>query len=245
MPPEPIRTSIVIPAYNEARRLPNTLEVLRRRLELDPAITEILIVDDGSKDETAAIVRDFARTHSGFGLVSYWPNAGKGYAIRRGVLEAKGDQILLTDADLSTPIEEMDKLVRALENHEVAIGSRGLDATTVKRRQRWYRQTMGKTFNWLMRRLTGLTYADTQCGFKLFRREAARKIFSEAVVDRFAYDVEMLMIARRHGYAVAEVPVLWFNDEDSRVNLIRDSTRMLLDVLAIRRRIGKADPASS
>lgn len=177
--------------------------------------------------------------------MSYWPNAGKGYAIRRGVLEAKGDQILLTDADLSTPIEEMNKLVRALENHEVAIGSRGLDTTTVKRRQAWYRQTMGKTFNWLIRRLTGLTYADTQCGFKLFRREAARKIFSEAVVDRFAYDVEMLMIARRHGYAVAEVPVLWFNDEDSRVNLIRDSTRMLIDVLAIRRRIGKAGPGSS
>ena len=214
------------------------METLKQRAERGD-IAEIIVVDDGSSDETAAVVREFSANDPRIRLVSYWPNAGKGYAIRRGALETAGERILITDADLSTPIEELERLALALEHHDIAIGSRGIEQSLVRKRQRWHRQTMGKVFNVLMRGITGLPYADTQCGFKLLRRAAARAIFAEAVVDRFAYDVEILMLANRHGFSVAEVPVLWFNSEDSRVNLIRDSTRMLYDVLAIRRRLGR------
>lgn len=200
------------------------------------------MVDDGSSDATATTVREFARANSHVRLVSYWPNGGKGYAVRRGVLEAKADRILISDADLSTPIEELSKLESALNSADIAIGSRGIDESTVKLKQHWVRQQMGKVFNRLMRSLTGLPYIDTQCGFKLLPQAVAREIFAEATVDRFAYDVEMLMLAHRRGYSVAEVPVLWFNSPDSRVDLIRDSLRMLFDVLALRRRLGKANP---
>lgn len=236
----PARTvSIVIPAYNEARRLPATLEKLRRYADEHREVQQIIVVDDGSRDATAGVVRDWAKRDSRIQLVSYSPNVGKGYAIRRGILEVHGDLVLISDADLSTPIEEIAKLTEALNEHDLAIGSRGVDETTVKQRQRWYRQKMGKVFNRLMRSITGLPYIDTQCGFKLMPRPVAREIFSRAIVDRFAFDVEMLMLARDRRYLVTEVPVLWFNSPDSRVHIIRDSLRMLRDVLALRWRLGK------
>lgn len=231
--------AIVIPAYNEERRLPKTLRQLSAFAASDERISEMIVADDGSLDGTAAVVREAARSDPRVRLVSYWPNAGKGYAIRRGVLEATADRVLLSDADLSAPIEELDKLWRALERADVAIGSRGLDPTVVKVRQGWLRQRMGQSFNALMRRITGLPYRDTQCGFKLLPRGIAREIFAEAVVDRFAWDVEMLMLIHRHGYSVVEVPVLWFNSRDSRVHLIRDSMRMLADTIRLRSRLGK------
>lgn len=237
----PARTvSIVIPAYNEAGRLPATLEKLRRYADEHREVQQIIVVDDGSRDATATVVRDWAGRDARIQLVSYAPNAGKGYAIRRGILEVQGDLVLISDADLSTPIEEIAKLTEALNEHDVAIGSRGVDETTVKQRQRWYRQKMGKAFNRIMRGVTGLPYVDTQCGFKLMPRSVAREIFGQAIVDRFAFDVEMLMLAHQRGYTVAEVPVLWFNSSDSRVHIVRDSMRMLRDVLALRWRLGRA-----
>src|SRR5688572_27854062 len=153
----PSRTvSIVIPAYNEAGRLPTTLEKIRRYADSHHEVREIVIVDDGSRDATAAVVRDAAARDSRIQLVSYLPNAGKGYAIRRGIIEAQSELILISDADLSTPIEEIEKLAGALQHYDLAIGSRGVDESTVKQRQRWYRQKMGKALNRIMRFVTGL-----------------------------------------------------------------------------------------
>lgn len=232
--------SIVIPAYNEAGRLPTTLEKIARYADAHTEVLEIVIVDDGSRDSTASVVRDAAKRDPRIRLVSYALNAGKGYAIRRGIIETRGDLVLISDADLSTPIEEIEKLTAALQQHDIAIGSRGVDESTVKQRQRWYRQKMGKVFNRIMRSVTGLPYIDTQCGFKLMSRSVAREIFGQATVDRFAFDVEMLMLAHQRGFTVAEVPVLWFNSSDSRVHIVRDSMRMLRDVLALRWRLGKS-----
>jgi dolichyl-phosphate beta-glucosyltransferase len=242
----PSRTvSIVIPAYNEAGRLPTTLEKLRHYADSHSEVRQILVVDDGSRDATATVVSDLATRDRRIQLVSYSPNAGKGYAIRRGIIEVQSELVLISDADLSTPIEEIEKLTTALQEHDLAIGSRGVDETTVKQRQRWYRQKMGKAFNRIMRAITGLPYIDTQCGFKLMPRSVAREIFNRAIVDRFAFDVEMLMLAHHRGFTVAEVPVLWFNSPDSRVHIVRDSFRMLRDVLALRWRLGKTKPPQS
>lgn len=209
-------------------------------MRADPSLREIVLVDDGSSDETSGIVRSFVVEDPRIRAVSYWPNGGKGYAIRRGVLEASPDHaILLTDADLSTPIEDLDALYRALGEHDVVIGSRALALSRIGQQQAIHRRWMGKTFNRIMRALTGLPFADTQCGFKLFRPDAARRVFAEASIDRFAYDVEALLIADKLGYSIGEVPVRWDNSTDSRVRLVRDSFRMLLDVVRARLRHGR------
>lgn len=231
--------SIVIPAFNEMRRLPETLKAIERFASGREDITEVIIVDDGSRDATTSVAATFRNRPLPFNVVSYSKNAGKGYAIRRGVLQASGSSILVTDADLSTPIAELDKLLPYLAKHDVVIGSRALDEDLLRVKQAWYRQGMGKTFNWMMQRITGLSFRDTQCGFKLFRGAAARRIFEKATVDRFAYDVEMLMIAIKLGYSVVEVPVEWFNSVDSRVRIVRDSPRMLLDIIRARMRLGR------
>lgn len=212
--------TLVIPAFNEEKRLPVALarisEWLRSRTP--PLAAEVLVVDDGSDDRTAAVAE---KTGQGLGLdfrlVRLPRNRGKGAAVRAGVLEAAGERILVTDADLSTPIEEVEKLIAA--GAPVAIGSRGIDATLVKQRQSFFRVASGKLFNVLVRLLAVSGIRDTQCGFKLFRRDAAREVFSRATVDRFAFDVEALLLARRLGYPIAEVPVLWFNSPDTRVGL--------------------------
>jgi dolichyl-phosphate beta-glucosyltransferase len=212
--------SLVIPAYNEEKRLPVSLARIAEWLgSRAPALTaEVLVVDDGSSDRTAAVAE---KTAAGLGLafrvIRLPANRGKGAAVRAGALEAAGDHVLVTDADLSTPIEEVDKLLAA--GAPVAIGSRGVDATLVKQRQSLFRVASGRLFNLLVRVLVVSGIRDTQCGFKLFRRDAAREVFSRASVDRFAFDVEALLLARRLGYAIAEVPVLWFNSPDTRVGL--------------------------
>lgn len=231
--------SIVIPAFNEMRRLPETLETIERFASSRNDIAEVIIVDDGSRDTTAEVTKTFGNRSIPFHLVTYSQNAGKGYAIRRGVLQATGSLILVSDADLSTPITELDKLLPYLTEHDVIIGSRAIDEELTRLKQAWYRQGMGKTFNWMMRRITGLSFRDTQCGFKLFRGAAAREIFEKATVDRFAYDVEMLMIATKLGHSVVEVPVEWFNSVDSRVRIVRDSARMLVDIIRARVRLGR------
>lgn len=216
----PPALSLVIPAFNEEKRLPVALARISEWLgsRTPPLSAEVLVVDDGSDDRTAAAAE---KTGLGLGLdfrvIRLPRNRGKGAAVRAGVLEAAGDRILVTDADLSTPIEEVEKLFAS--GAPVAIGSRAIDATLVKQRQSPFRVASGKLFNLLVRLLAVSGIRDTQCGFKLFRRDAAREIFSRASVDRFAFDVEALLLARRLGFPIAEVPVLWFNSPDTRVGL--------------------------
>jgi dolichyl-phosphate beta-glucosyltransferase len=209
--------SVVIPAYNEVSRLPRTLERVCSFLSGRPH--EIVVVDDGSTDGTA----DAARAAGGPGLVllRHEPNRGKGYAVRRGMLAARGARRLMSDADLSTPIEELAKLEAKLDNgYDVAIGSRALPGARIEVRQPWYREGMGRLFNVFVRTLAVPGLRDTQCGFKLFSARAADAAFGAARLDGFSFDVESLFIARQLGYRVAEVPVVWRNDAATRVGLL-------------------------
>lgn len=226
--------TIVIPAYNEESRLPASLGSIAAYLAARPAAPriEVLVVDDGSADATGARAEEAARRHGlPLRVLRLSANRGKGAAVRAGCLEAAGALVLVSDADFSTPVYEWEKLAAA--RAPVAIGSRALDEALVKERQPLFRQAMGKLFNRLVRLVAVPGIRDTQCGFKLFTREAAREIFSRAKVDRFAYDVEALVLARKLGYAIAEVPVLWFNSADSRVTLF-GGAQAYWDVLRIR-----------
>jgi len=227
--------SVVIPAYNEERRLGESLEKIRSYLEAGSLDAEILVVDDGSADATAKIAGDLLRGRSGR-VLSNDENRGKGYSVRRGVLAAEGRWVLLTDADLSAPIEEHAALAAAVRDHDldVAIGSRGIDASKVEIRQHPVRQYMGKTFNWCIRRMTDLPFRDTQCGFKLVDRRRTLPLFERMVVDRFAFDVEFLFLCLRFNLQVREVPVVWRNSPGSKVSLIADPLNMLWDVARVR-----------
>lgn len=234
-----VELSIVIPAFNEEKRLPASLGAISAYLAARPSAprVDVLVVDDGSLDETAARAEDAGRRYGLDLRVLRLPkNSGKGFAVRTGCLEARGRLVLVTDADLSTPIYEWEKL--AARGVPVAIGSRAVDESLVKEEQPLYRKALGKLFNRLVRLVAVPGIRDTQCGFKLFSREAAREIFSRAKVDRFAYDVEALLLARQLGYAIAEVPVLWFNSADSRVTLL-GGAQAYWDVLRIRFRTAK------
>ncbi len=229
-----VELSIIIPAFNEEDRLPASLGAISAYLAARPSSprVEVLVVDDGSGDATGTRAEDAGRRYGLDLRVLRLPqNCGKGFAVRTGCLEAAGRFVLVTDADLSTPIYEWEKLAAA--DAPVAIGSRALDESLVKEAQPLYRKAMGKLFNRLVRLVAVPGIRDTQCGFKLFSREAAREIFSRAKVDRFAYDVEALLLARQLGYAIAEVPVLWFNSKDSRVTLF-GGAQAYWDVLRIR-----------
>jgi dolichyl-phosphate beta-glucosyltransferase len=232
--PKGLELSIVIPAYNEAQRIVPTLRAIHRFLTHNGVPAEILVVDDGSRDETFRIVESLRGEVPNLRALQNQVNRGKGFSIRRGFLESAGRRVLLTDADLSTPIEEIDKLDAAMNRGFAgAIGSRAVDRSTVELPQGWLRQAMGKSFNQVMRGLTGLPFKDTQCGFKLFDRASFDPVFRAARVDRFSYDVEVLILARRRGLAVAEIPVLWRNSPQSRVRIVRDSARMLWDILCV------------
>jgi len=228
--------SIVIPAYNEERRLPATLDkVLHWLRAQNMTFAEVIVVDDGSSDGTAAAVEEFAKTHRSVRLVQNPGNRGKGYAVRNGVLAARGEWILSTDADLSTPIEEIRKLEASAVQHGavVAIGSRALDSSLVEIHQPLLREYSGRFFNLVMRIVTGLPFRDTQCGFKLFRADAAREIFSRQKQDGFSFDVEDLLIARKLHLHAVEVPVRWANAEGTKVRLSQ-GLKSFLDLLAIR-----------
>jgi dolichyl-phosphate beta-glucosyltransferase len=228
--------SVVVPAYNEEDRLGGSLSTIWTYLHDQFDDFELIVIDDGSCDGTAAIVEWIAREHSEVRLISYQPNRGKGYAVRVGILQARGEMVLFSDADLSTPIEEVESLLaRIHEGSEVAIGSRAVPGALLAVRQPWYRELAGRSFNLLAQRVTpGIR--DTQCGFKLFRRVAAREIFSRMEEDGFGFDAEALHIAMRLGYRIAEVPVRWVHREGSKVRLLRDSTRMFLTLLRVGRR---------
>jgi dolichyl-phosphate beta-glucosyltransferase len=228
------RLSIVVPAYNEAARLPLTLPKLAQFCEHHGS-AEVLIVDDGSKDATAAVVHEFAGRYSFARLLQNPSNRGKGYSVRHGMQKAQGDWILSTDADLSSPLEEVDKLIAAVDRHQAAaaIGSRALDRSLVGIHQAAFREWSGRVFNVIMRGATGLPFRDTQCGFKLFRRDAARVIFSRQLLDGFGFDVEDLLIARIHGFKVVEVPVRWDNVEGTKVGALTGA-RAFWDLVVVR-----------
>lgn len=230
--------TVVIPAYNEVERLSPTLDRIGAYLDQRERSFEVVVVDDGSTDETASLVRDHAKRNSRISLLELGRNRGKGAAVRAGVLAAAGRLVLISDADLSTPIEELTKLEAALEaGSDIAIGSRGLAAADIQVRQPRYREAMGRIFNLIVRTLTPGTYRDTQCGFKLLTRAAAHDLFGRSTVDRFAFDVEILQLAEGR-YQVAEIPVVWRHVEESRVSPLVDAPRMLFDLvkLALRRR---------
>jgi dolichyl-phosphate beta-glucosyltransferase len=230
--------SIVIPAYNEEQRLPATLDRILAYAERSPIpIAEILVVDDGSRDGTAALVE----ARGGIlRLVGNPGNRGKGYAVRNGMLAATGDWILSTDADLSAPIEELDKLIAAArrENAVVAIGSRALNRKLVKKHQPMMRELSGRAFNIVMRAVTGLPFRDTQCGFKLFRKDAAKNIFPRQIEDGFSFDVEDLVIAQVLGLRSIEVPVEWSNVEGTKVSLAQ-GVKSFADLVRIRSRAAR------
>ena len=229
--------SIVIPAYNEETRLPVTLARVLDYVHRSPwTPAEVLVVDDGSEDATAAVAEQFARENPMVRLLKNPGNRGKGYSVRHGMLKAKGDWVLFTDADLSAPIEELDKLMAAALDRGagVVIGSRALDRSLIQVRQSAVRETAGRIFNLFMRALTGLPFWDTQCGFKLFEGRAAREVFSRVRLERFGFDVEALFIARLLGCRTVEIPVRWSHSTGTKVSLFRDSVSMFLDLLRVR-----------
>lgn len=232
-----MKLSVVVPAFNEARRILPSLERIFSYLEKQAYDHEVVVVDDGSTDSTTAVVREHFGQQPTLRLLSYKPNRGKGYAVRHGALHARGSWVLLTDADLSTPIEELPKLSAALEQgFDLAIGSRALPGSEVRKRQNLLRERAGKMFNWWVRLVVGLPFRDTQCGFKLFQRERLAPVWEHLSVDRFAFDVELLAVALALGRKVAEVPVIWTNVPDSTVSLWR-GLEAYLEVWRIRKHV--------
>jgi dolichyl-phosphate beta-glucosyltransferase len=235
-PGNDVALSLIIPAYNEAERIGPSLAKITEFLQGRGRPAEIIVVDDGSRDATAATAKEALRDWPGSKVLTRPKNLGKGRSVREGVLGCRGRLVLFTDADLSTPIEELDRLVPEVDRgFDVVIGSRALPDSDVRIRQSAIRERMGKTFNLLVRILVLPGIRDTQCGFKLFRREAALDVFGRLRIRGFAFDVEALALCRKLGYKVKEVPVVWLNSPPSRVRMVRSSAGMLRDLFRIRR----------
>jgi len=234
MRPASPELSIVIPAFNEELRLPATLERIATYLERSRRDVEVLVVDDGSKDRTATVAESLRSKIPTLRVVPNGVNRGKGYSVRHGVREARGRIVLFTDADLSAPIEEADKLVDALENFDVAIGSRAVNRSLITVHESPFREFAGILFNKLVRLILWLPFVDTQCGFKAFVRDRCQIIFEQQTIERFGFDPELLYLARRHGLRAVEVPVRWGHSPATKVNMLRDSLQMFLDVFVIR-----------
>ena len=227
--------SIVIPAYNESARIRASLERVIAFVNQRNWDAEILVVNDGSSDNTAQIVEEYAASHPMLRLIQNPGNRGKGYSVRNGMLHASGEILLFSDADLSSPIEEADKLFAALNNGaDVAFGSRWLRAELQTQRQSLHRQLFGRIFNLLLRIVLALPYHDTQCGFKAFNRRAADIIFPLQRIERWGFDPEILFLARKFGMKIEEVPVQWAHAEGTRINPLRDGARMFVEMLRIR-----------
>lgn len=226
---------MIVPAYNEADRIVPTLTRMVEYFGAAPYTWSILVVSDGSTDSTGAQVRSFAEKDSRVALAEYQPNRGKGYAVRTGMLQASASWKLLSDADLATPIEEVEKLFAAVGNETpIAIGSRPLRESNLEIRQPFYREWLGRSFNFAVQTLGIRGIQDTQCGFKLFRGDVAEELFRRVKLDGFGYDFEALMIARDLGYRITEIPIRWRHQEGSKVRLVRDGTRMLRDLMKLR-----------
>jgi glycosyltransferase involved in cell wall biosynthesis len=227
--------SIVIPAYNEGARIGNALVEVLRCIHERGWPAEVLVVNDGSSDATAAIIRAFAALHPEVRLLENQENRGKGFSVRHGVLSARGEIVMFTDADLSAPMEEAEHLFAALrQGADIAIGSRWLERGRQTLQQPLYRQFFGRCFNAVTRLIMGLPFADTQCGFKAFRRPVAQTVFQLQRIDRWGFDPELLFIALKRGYTVREVPVTWGHDERSRLSYLKDGWKMLQDIAYIR-----------
>ena len=234
-PPE---LSVVIPAFNESRRLPSTLRTVEMYLREANRRSELIVVDDGSTDDTAEGVDQMIREGMKLHLLRHAGNRGKGAAVRTGMLAATGDMVLFTDADLSTPIKDVERLIAALEQGaDVAIGSRALDRSLIEVHQPWVRDRMGRIFNLFVQAILLPGLKDTQCGFKAFRRNAARDLFGATEAEGFEFDAEVLYRAKRSGLKIREIPVHWRNNPDTRVNAISDSARMLVSLFRVRRKV--------
>jgi dolichyl-phosphate beta-glucosyltransferase len=233
--------SVVVPAYNEQARIGAALDRVLAWAGGRGDRTEIIVVDDGSRDGTAALVEGYAGR--GVRLVRLPANRGKGAALRAGVATSTGELVLISDADFSTPIAEVERLAARLGDVEIVLGSRAAADARITRRQPRWRELAGKCFNFAIRMLGVRGVRDSQCGFKLLRGDVARELFAAMTIDRYAFDVELILLARRRGYRVAEVGVEWRNDPASRVHLLRDGTRMLADIVRLRWRLARADRA--
>ncbi len=245
--------SIVVPAYNEAQRILPSLERAFTYMEREHPEFEIVLVDDGSTDGMAALVRQRFADRAQLRVLSYGGNRGKGYAVRYGTLQARGDVVLFSDADFSTPIEELEKLlVRLAEGYDLAIGSRAVSGSEIRQRQPFYREGAGKFFNLLVRLFVLPDFHDTQCGFKCFRREPLLPVVRQLQIDGFAFDVELIALAVAAGLRVTEVPVVWVNSPSSRVRFRHGlaafadlhGIRRRARVLAAQRRVGEEAPTT-
>jgi dolichyl-phosphate beta-glucosyltransferase len=231
----PLSYSIVIPAYNEGARLSATLERVLAYVSQQEEETEVIVVNDGSRDNTAEIVRQFAASNPVLRLLDNPGNRGKGFSVRNGILNARGRVVIFSDADLSSPIEELPKLLQPLkEGADIAIGSRWLQSDLQTQRQPLHRQLFGRIFNLLLRMTLGLQFKDTQCGFKAFTAEAAQTIFPLQHIERWGFDPEVLFLARKFGFKVCEVPVAWGHSGGTRINPLVDGSRMFMEMLRIR-----------
>ena len=227
--------SIIIPAYNEGARIGCALERVLGHVRQQGWDAEVIVVNDGSQDNTVAVARRYAEQNSVLKILENPGNRGKGYSVRNGMLHASGQVLLFSDADMSSPIEEAAKLFAAIsEGADVAIGSRWLRTELQTQRQPWHRQVFGRLFNLVVRVMLGLNYSDTQCGLKAFTRGAARKIFARQKIERWGFDPELLVLAEKFGFRVREVPVSWAHDARSQMNYFRDGVQMLGEMLKIR-----------
>ncbi len=230
-----IYLSIVIPAYNEEKRIGRTLEKIIGYLKTKDYECEIVVVDDGSTDSTREMIRKFEGMDSRLSVIENKIGKGKGYSVRRGMLETRGKFALFSDADLSTPIEEIEKLIYWLEkDYDIAIGSRVLPDSQVEIHQSFLRESMGKIFNKIMNLIVCTGFNDTQCGFKCFKRHVVNKVFGKQRINGFAFDVENILIAMQHGFRIKEVPVRWLNSPYSKVSVMRDPVLMLYDLFRIK-----------
>jgi dolichyl-phosphate beta-glucosyltransferase len=232
---EPVSYSLVIPAYNESERIKSSLQKIVDFLGEQRIFAEVLVINDGSRDDTADVVREFAARYSYIRLIENPGNRGKGYSVRNGMLQATGDIVLFTDADLSAPITEAPKLFAEIQKGtDVAFGSRWLVAKMQTERQSIMRQIAGRMYNILMRVLLGLKYKDTQCGFKAFNRRAVDTLFTRQRIERWGFDVELLFLAQKFRLKIVEVPVEWAHDDRSKINPLLDGIKMFGEMLSIR-----------
>lgn len=226
--------TIVIPSYNEELRLPATLDKIANYIQSSRPHTEVIVVDDGSQDRTAEVAESYRGKIANLRVLGNGANRGKGFSVRHGSLEAQGEIILFTDADLSAPIEEADKLLAALKVHHLAIGSRAMDRGLIEVHESLFREFAGMVFNAIVRVILRLPFVDTQCGFKAFRRGPSRILFEQQTIERFGFDPELLYLARHHGLSTVEVPVRWSHSQATKVSMLRDSVQMFVDVFIIR-----------
>lgn len=231
----PVLLTVVIPAFNEASRIPQSLQASEEYCLSLGIAYEILVVDDGSTDDTAIVVRQFQTKNPCVRLVSYSPNRGKGYAVRQGILQAKGEFVLYMDADLSTPMDEFSQFLPHLENGvPVVIGTRKHPEAEILKHQPLWRESMGKAFTRLSNLILGLRVSDFTCGFKVFHHDAALRIFKSVTLPGWAFDSEMLFLAHRFGFSIAEVPVRWANSPESKVRIVRATANAFIDLFRIR-----------